>query len=122
MSLAHVSVWKIAVVLNTAAIAFIALDPTVQVAIVAGIALILGDVVLGIFSYLNYKATLDSNRLAAETKAVTQQMSINVDGNLKRLLDEKALAATEHTVTSDKLAHAEGRQQGSDEERARDKS
>lgn len=114
MSLAHAGIGTLGkaiviavIAVNVAAVAFVALDPTVQVALIAGSALVLTNVPTLIVAILTRKAT--------------KEMSVNVDGNLRRLLDEKARAATEHTVTADKLAHAEGRQQGSDEERARDR-
>ena len=108
MTLAHVSLGKIALwAANVAIAVFFAVDPTVKVAIIAGSALVLTNVPAIIIAVLNRKAV--------------EKMSINVDGNLKRLLDEKVTAASEHVVTSEKLAHAEGVREGSDAERARDK-
>jgi hypothetical protein len=105
---AHVSIGKAAyITVTVVAVAFYALDPTVQVALIAGTALVLTNVPAIIIALLNRKAV--------------DKMSINVDGNLKRLLDDKAAASAEHLVTSEKLAHAEGLKQGSDDERDRDK-
>jgi fructose-1,6-bisphosphatase/sedoheptulose 1,7-bisphosphatase-like protein len=98
-----------------------AIDPTIWVAVIAAVALVTGQC-------LNYLAIRESNRLgqenariAAENREATKAMSINVDGNLKRLLDEKVASAAAHTVTSNELAHEIGHREGSDEERARDK-
>jgi len=122
MSLAHVSLGKVAAwaVSGIAALIF-AIDPTIWVAVIAAVALVTGQC-------LNYLAIRESNRLgqenariAAENREATKAMSINVDGNLKRLLDEKVASAAAHTVTSNELAHEIGHREGSDEERARDK-
>jgi hypothetical protein len=99
MSLAHVSVAKaVALVGNIAALAFFALDPTVQVALIAGAALVITNIPALVIAIMNRKTTKD--------------MSVNVDGNLKRLLDEKVAQAAEMADQSGKLSRAEGRREG----------
>ena len=104
-------VWRVAFWLDAGICALVVMDPTARVAYIGGSALIIGNAILGWVGYLNYKATQESNRLAGENRDATHAMSINVDGNLKRLLDEKVKAATEHIATSEQLAHAEGRRE-----------
>jgi hypothetical protein len=82
-----------------------AMDPTVKVALIAGAAVVLASLPALIVGLLNRQAV--------------QQMSINVDGNLQRLLDEKAEQVAQLKDQGQKLARAEGVKQGSDEERDR---
>jgi hypothetical protein len=108
----HFSAWKIALWIDAGIFALMAMDPTVRGAYIGGAALITSNGILGWVGYLNYKTAQESNRLARENRQATQEMSVNVDGHLGRLLIEKEQAAMEHTVVVDKLAHAEGRREG----------
>jgi hypothetical protein len=109
MSLAHVSIGKVlCVAANVIIVAVVAMDPTVKVAIIAGVALVLANIPTLIVGLLNRQAV--------------KEMSINVDGNLRRLLDDKVTASAAHAVTSNELAREVGHREGSDEERARDKT
>lgn len=95
MALAHVSAGKIAyVTVHVVALSFYALDPSVKVAYIGLAGVGLTNLTALIMLYL---------------KLTRVQQS--VDGKLDTLIETKA-----------HLAHAEGRQQGSDEERARDKA
>jgi hypothetical protein len=95
----------VAAVGSLAAAVFFALDPTVKVAIVAGVALVASNLPALIVALMNHKAT--------------KEMSINVDGNLRRLLEAKEAQGVLLTASDKSLAHAEGKAQERDEERTR---
>jgi hypothetical protein len=103
MALAHFSLGKVAYwLIVVLSLVFIALDPTMQAALVAG--------------GINLAALIVALLIRKDVKA----MSINVDGNFKRLLDDRDKERAEHAVTAEKLSHAEGKAEGATEERDRD--
>ena len=107
MALAHFSLGKVAYFAATiAALAFFALDPTVQVAFIAAGAIVLTNIPILIIAILNRKDVKNIN--------------ISMDGNFKRLWDEKDKATADHVVTQEKLSRAEGKAEGATEERDRD--
>jgi hypothetical protein len=99
MPLTHLSLGKIAyVAANAFIVAFYAIDPSVKVAWIGlGGVLVTNLCALAMF-YMKLRAG-------------QEKMQGSIDGKLDTLIDAKG-----------RLAHAEGRQQGSDEERARDKT
>ena len=89
MALAHFSLGKVAYwLIVVLSLVFIALDPTMQAALVAG--------------GINLAALIVALLIRKDVKA----MSINVDGNLKRLLDEISARPAAARAEALKARHA----------------
>ena len=91
--------WKVATLaFAVLAAAVVALDPTVKVAIIAAIPGTITGLITVILGIINHRTQ--------------QEMRVSVDGNFKRMLDERALQTVELKDQSDKLSHAQGRREG----------
>ena len=120
MTIAHIGAWKVAVILfNVAVVIFLALDPTVQVAMIAGTSLVVANVPALIIALLNHRTLTQSVAVARDTKTEIAEMKVNVDGNLTRLLNEKVTQSAQMVEKSEQLAHAEGRREGREAEQDR---
>jgi hypothetical protein len=132
MSLPHIAVaWKIAAIIGTAtAVAVIAMDPTIEIAIITGASLIGAALIAGGFSVvlqvMSYRLQKASHTIQSENKDVLHEVADHVDGINSRLFAEKAQLKIDKDKqgaqladTSVQLAHQEGMQQERVEERAR---
>ena len=109
MSVHHfIGAWKSATILLTALmVAVVALDPTVKVAIIAGVFVMLAQMPAFILGYITLKTARSTGH--------------KVDGMQERLEDKNAKQGVELTQASTDLAHAQGVQQERVEARERHK-
>jgi hypothetical protein len=120
VTLAPISALKaLPVAVGSLAAIAIALRPEYIVALIGGGALVLAAVPLFVVQLMTLRATQRNELIGLRSEKVVQQMHIDVDGNLKKLIADKEEQALEMIAQSRKLAHAEGAKQGSDEERNR---
>lgn len=110
MALPHYSALKIASAAGlTVATAFLAkVDPTVTVAVIGAITALL-------------MALMNRNlkKGIAEVKETVVKIEINTDGTLKKLNDAASSLTAQLSKAKDELAHAQGRREGSEEERSK---
>jgi hypothetical protein len=65
--------------------------------------------------------SLGNRRVAKNNGQALQQISINVDGHLSRLISLNEIGAAELIATNKNLSHAEGRAEGVEAQTNRDK-
>lgn len=99
MAVHHYGAWKLATAVSGVVSAFVfALDPTVQVALIAATP----PTIIGLI-----------------TLWMQRSLKVEVDGKLSRLLDERRDVGLELKDKSAALSHAEGRREGVEVEQAR---
>lgn len=109
-----ISAMKVAATVTAVAAATIfALDPTVQVAIIVSVPTTVVTLVLGLMNHYELKKHRDELHV----------IKVEMNGNMSRILDEKAIQGVSLTEKTTALAHAEGRREGTEaaEQRASDR-
>lgn len=104
-----------AVTLGSAAV--FALEPSVQVAIIGSSVVLVGLLSTSILGFLNYKLQKQLLLSQAQLHGTMSKMEINVDGNLKRLIEKADSQGKELAVKSDEASRAAGRREGIESER-----
>jgi hypothetical protein len=111
---------KIALVATTfVAAAFVASDPTVKVAIIAGVSLVLANVPMFILGMLTRRDTKQGLRNQEEQKVGIAEIKQNTDGVLAKLTSDKDKQGLELADKSDQLSRAQGHREGTESERER---
>jgi hypothetical protein len=98
-------------------------DPTVKVAIIAGIAMVTGSLVAAVTSVviqiLNYRLGIKQIELQMTLHTGQQELQVDAkeivkktDGILTKLYDKNVAQGAELDLTKGKLSHAEGRREG----------
>lgn len=110
---------KLALATTTVISAAIIADPTVKVAIIAGVSLILANVPMFILGMLTRRDTKQSLQNQHEQKASLNEIKQNTDGVLAKLNSDKDKQGIELAAKSDELSRAQGHREGMETERER---
>lgn len=113
---------------SSLAVAIITIDPTVQVAIVTGIFLIVAQIPVFVLGCLNRKDVKASLSLSHEMKQSVNEVKQNTNGVITKLFDDNKQKAEQVVDATDKLhetaiqlSYVKGQREGSDRERIAEK-
>ncbi len=131
MSVSHIAViWKIAAwsaATTVAAATAVVMDPTVKVAYIAGVFLVVAQIPAYILGYLNYRVGRTNAQGNEVIKGQNETIKVQMDGVQSRLenrntqqREELTDAATHLHEKAAALSYAEGQREGSDRERDRE--
>ena len=105
MIVTHYTALKVLAVYSVIALSAIALNPTLEVAVIVavpGTIAGMGTIFLGLLA----------RKDARELRASQAAMQTSIDGHFSKLLDEKQKQGEQLVDKTDRLAHAEGRREG----------
>jgi septal ring factor EnvC (AmiA/AmiB activator) len=133
MTIAHIGVWKVAgLALALASVLAVALDPSVQVAMIVGATAVSTAVISGGVALWMHRADRrerqedqqlrkeDQARLHSklgEVKDTMQQVETNTNNNLTQANQKLTDVSVQLAEVRERLSHAEGRKEGAASER-----
>ena len=111
----HFGTWKIIGFIWAAGIAVVATEPSVKLAIIAGATAVTTTIVVKLMDRWFPSKQLQS------IQAAQNRIEVSVDGNFKRMLDDKEKQDKLMTQADKDLARAEGHREGAEGEREKGK-